>query len=679
MHHDLTLFITITMAILTAFTGGYIARKLGLPTLVGYLLAGMMIGPFTPGFVGDSEAISQLAEMGVIFMMFGVGLHFSLKDLWSVRRIAIPGAAMQTLIATLFGYLLTQTWGWSSSASLVLGLAISVASTVVLLRGLTDNGLLNTSHGKVAVGWLVFEDLATIAILVLLPVLVGGGGTIAESIVLALIKAAIFAAIMLFIGARVMPWLLTRIAYTRSRELFILAVVALALGTALGAAELFGMSLALGAFLAGVIVGGSDVSHQVGAEVIPFRDVFAVLFFVSVGMLVNPAVVLANAGQVVALTGLVIFGKAVITLLLSFILPSSALTLLVVAAGLSQIGEFSFIVGQAGVSLGVLTQDQYGLILASAVISIIVNPFMYHLLPFMERALQSIPGFWQRMERGGPTPELLREGMKDHLVIIGYGRVGKHIVQVLRHLNISCLVVEQDAARASEIQKEGVKTLFGDAANSEVLNHAGLDQARALVITVPNETTAELITATADEIAPQLPIIVRASTDTGVQRLAAHGAHYIIHPELEGSLEIVRHTLLILDYPMEQIQRYVDTIRQDSYVNTPEHEQYRALDQLVSAVRGVEIAWLMVTRGSPIVGQSLAEANLRARFGASIIALMRDHKVFPNPKSDFRFSEGDLVGFIGNREELAATEGFLSLQADITEVHDSPPEASATV
>lgn len=670
MPHDLALFITITMAILTAFVGGYIARRAGLPTMVGYLLAGLVIGPFTPGFVGDSGAISQLAEMGVIFMMFGVGLHFSLKDLWSVRRIAIPGAALQTLLATLLGYVVTQAWGWTSSASLVTGLAISVASTVVLLRGLADVGMLNTSHGKVAIGWLVFEDLATIAILVLLPSLVGEGGNILASVGTALIKALLFVVIMLFLGARVMPWLLTRIAHTRSRELFILAVVALALGTALGAAELFGMSLALGAFLAGAIVGESDVSHQVGAEVIPFRDVFAVLFFVSVGMLVNPATVLANAGHVIALTLLVIVGKSIITLSLSFVLPASAHTLLVVAAGLSQVGEFTFLVGQAGVNLGVLTTDQYGLILASAVISIVLNPFMYRLMPKVERWLQRIPFFWKRMERGGPTPEPLYEGMKDHVVIIGYGRIGKHLVQVLNYLHLPYLLVEYDAARASDAQKADVKTLFGDAANSEVLNHANLEQARTLVITVPNETTTELITAAAGDIAPQLPIVARASTDTGVQRLAAHGADYIIHPELEGSLEILRHTLLILGYPAAQIQRYVDTIRYDSYGNTSgDHDQYRVLDQLVTAVRGVEITWILVIPGSPITGQSLAEANLRAKLGVSVIALMRDQKLLPNPKSDFRFTEGDLIGFIGTPEELAAADKFLMQQP----VTDSPP------
>lgn len=661
MHHEVALFATIAMALVTAFVGGYIARKLGLPTLVGYLVAGMVIGPFTPGFVGDSESASQLAELGVIFMMFGVGLHFSLKDLWNVRAIAVPGALLQMVIATVLGFLLTQLWGWSVNAGLVVGLALSIASTVVLLRGLEDNGMLNSVHGKVVVGWLVLEDLATIAILVLLPALVGGSGDQgSDSIVVALLKTAVFVVIMLLAGARLMPWLLTRIAQTRSRELFILAVVTVALGTAFGAYELFGVSLALGAFLAGMVVGESDISHQVGAEVLPFRDLFSVIFFVSVGMLVNPAVIWANLGQVIILTALIVVGKGIFTLILGLVLPASGRTMLVVAAGLSQIGEFSFIVGQAGVSLGILSQDQYGLILAGAVISIIINPFMFRLIPVAERTLEKFPAFWKRLDHGAPMPEPMHEGMHDHVVIVGYGRVGKHIGHVLEKLTLPYLVVESDAISAKDIQAEGIQTLFGDAANSEVLTHAGLNTARALVVTVPDEATAELVVASAKQLAPSLPIIARAGTESGVNRLAKLGANYIIHPELEGGLEIVRHTLLSLGYPMVQIQQYTDAVRSDAYADSLlDNEQHRVLDQLVSAMRSVEIAWHPVSAASPVLGKTLAEANLRTKVGASVIAMIRNDKVLPNPKSDTQFMEGDLVAFIGSSHELNEVELYL--------------------
>lgn len=669
MPHNLALFTSITLALLVAFVGGFVARKLKLPTMVGYLLAGMVIGPFTPGFVGEVEEISQLAEMGVIFMLFGVGLHFSLKDLWAVGRIAIPGAMLQTLIATGIGFALTQFWGWDVSAGLVLGLAISVASTVVLLRGLMDNGLLNTVHGQVAVGWLIFEDLVTVAILVLLPALFGGSGdNIWVSGGIAMLKTAIFVVIMLFVGAKAMPWLLTRIAYTRSRELFILAVVALALGTAFGAAELFGVSLALGAFLAGVVVGESDVSHQVGAEVLPFREVFAVLFFVSVGMLVNPKLLLANAWQVILLSLLIILGKALITILLGLVLPASLRTMLVVAAGLSQIGEFSFIVGQAGVSLGVLTRDQYGLILAGALISIVVNPLMYRLVAPTQAWMERVPWLQRLLERSVDAPPPVSHGMRDHVVVVGFGRVGSHIVTVLNRLNVPYLIVEQDAGRATEFHQHGTPTLFGDAANSEILNHANLEHARALVVTVPDETVTELVVSAASAIAPKLPIIARAATASGVRRLARHGAEYVIHPELEGGLEIVRHVLLLLDYPLGQVQQYIDAVRRDAYdtsFTTPEELQF--LDQLVATVRGMEIVWRSIQPGSPLIGKTLAEVNLRVKVGASVIAVVRDQHMTANPKSNTVFKEGDIVGLIGDSAQIAAAEQLIGPPTDGSE------------
>ena len=661
MHHDLSLVVNITMALLAAFVGGYIARRIGMPTLVGYLLGGLAIGPFTPGFVGDIASVSQLAEMGVIFMLFGVGLHFSLKDLWAVRRVAIPGALLQIVLATALGYGLTQLWGWTSAASLVVGLAISVASTVVLLRGLVDNGLLNTVHGQTAVGWLILEDLATVIILVLLPVMFGSshanpwldaGWTIT--------KTAVFVAAMLFVGKKVMPWILVRTAYTRSRELFILAVVTLALGTALGAALFFDVSLALGAFLAGVVIGESDVSHQVGAEVLPFREIFAAIFFVSVGMLVNPAAVVANAGQVLALTAVIVLGKGLLTLLLGFVLPSSGRTILVVAAGLGQIGEFSFLVGQAGVSLGVMNTEQYGLILAAALLSIVINPLLFHAIPWTERQLQRMPQLWRRLDRHIAPPPL-PEGISDHVVVVGYGRVGTYTVNVLERLDVPILVVEQDMQRAVEFQKRGVPTLAGDAANSEILTHAYLDTARSLVVTISDENAAELVVAAARALAPNLRIIARAATTDGVHTLAKLGANDVIHPELEGGLEIVRHALLALGFPMVQVQQYIDTVRKDSYDTTYTGlEEVHLLDQLVATVRGLEIAWRAVETGSPLVGSTLAEANVRAQTGASIIAVVRNRQVQANPKSSTVFQAGDLVGLIGEPDQIGLAEALFA-------------------
>src|SRR5215212_1943013 len=420
--HEVTLLIKIAIALVVAFFGGLIARRIGLPTIVGYSLAGIVIGPFTPGFVGDTETISQLAELGVIFLMFGVGLHFSLRDLWRVRSIAIPGALGRMVITTLMGFGLSQLWGWTLASGMVIGLATSIASTVVLLRGLMDNGLLNTPPGQAAVGWVIVEDLATVLILVLMPSLVSSSnGFDWGQLGLTLLKAAGFVILALFAGTRFIPWLLMRIAHTRSRELFILAVLAITLGIALGAAELFGVSLALGAFVAGVVVSESPLSHQVGADVLPFQEAFAVLFFVSIGMLVNPRDLVAHAGQVLLLTAIIVLGKALVTILMGAVLPWSALTTLVLAAGLSQIGEFSFILGQEGLSLGLLERDQYSLILAGALLSITLNTPMFKLIQPMERWLQRFPVTWRLLNRHFPLPVHQENLHKDHVVIVGYG------------------------------------------------------------------------------------------------------------------------------------------------------------------------------------------------------------------------------------------------------------------
>lgn len=677
--HDLPLLVNIVAALCVAFVGGLIARRVGLPAMVGYLLAGVAIGPFTPGFVGDPEVIGQLAELGVIFLMFGVGLHFSLRDLWQVRDIAVPGALAQMAITAGLGLGLTRLWGWSLGAGLVLGLAVSIASTVVLLRGLMDNGLLNTRHGRVAVGWLVFEDLATIAILIALPALAPNSANLDwTAIALTLLKAAAFISLMLLVGSRLIPWWLTRIAHIRSRETFILAVLVVALGTALGSAAFFGVSLALGAFLAGVVVGESPFSHQVGADTLPFRDFFTVLFFVSVGMLVNPAYLLANAGQIAALTLLIVLGKAGMAAALGFLFPYPARTALVVAAGLSQIGEFSFILGQAGLQLGLLSQDQYSLILAGALVSITLNPWMFRLIAPVENGLKRWPALWRLLDRHGPAPAPVGAEIAGHVVVVGYGRVGHHIVDVLGTIGVPRLVIESDASRIDELRRQGVPTLFGDAANSDVVQHAGLERARALVITLPDETDAAIVVVAARELAPRLPILARAATQQGVKHLSELGVQDVIHPELEGGLEIVRHTLLRLGLPLRDVQQYADLVRQEHYdAGLDADAEHRVLHQLLEAVGLLEVNWLRLEAGSPIVGQTLAEADLRSRTGASVVAVWRAGRVIPNPKSLTRFEAGDRLGLIGEATQIEAAERLLSAGAPDEASSPRPGQAEA--
>jgi monovalent cation:H+ antiporter-2, CPA2 family len=660
--HEVTLLINIVVALVVAFIGGVIARRIGLPTIVGYLLAGIVIGPFTPGFVGDTETISQLAELGVIFLMFGVGLHFSLSDLWRVRSVAIPGALGRMVIVILLGFAFSRLNGWTVTSGIVIGLAISIASTVVLLRNLMDNGILNTSHGQAAIGWVIVEDLATVLILVLMPALANSSNGINwGQIGFTLLKAAGFVVLVMFAGSRLIPWILLRIAHTRSRELFILAVLAIALGIALGAAELFGVSFALGAFVAGVVVNESPLSHQVGADVQPFQEAFAVLFFVSIGMLVNPDYIFNNIGLILAFGALIVLGKALVTILMGFVLPWPGHTTLVLAAVLSQIGEFSFILGQEGLSLGLIDRDQYSLILAGSLLSITVNPIIVRLISPTEKWLKKIPSFWRIFDRHAPLAAPVEEMIQGHVVIVGYGRVGRHIVNLLSEMSIPCLVIEVEAEVIEELTKRNIPNLYGDASNSEVLTHAGLERARALVVAGPNEASNELVVASARDISPQLPIIARATTEDGIKQLTELGAQDVIHPELEGGLEIVRHTLLKLNFPLQEIMRYIDAVRHDHYdMQINSEEEHRLLHALIHASQNIEVTWLRLPPENPLVGQTIAEADLRVRTGASVVAIMRNRKLMANPKSVTAFEAEDRIGFIGDKEQIEAVEHLMA-------------------
>jgi len=673
--YDLPIVINITIALVAAFIGGAIAKKIGLPTIVGYLLAGIIIGPFTPGFKGDVNTIHQLAEMGVIFLMFGVGLHFSFGDLWRVRDIAIPGALIQTGLATVLAFGITRLWGWSLTSGIVLGLSISVASTVVLLRGLMDNSLLNTSHGQAAVGWLVMEDILSVFILVLMPTLALNGGAFNwGNFAITMLKAAAFVVLMFVVGVRLIPWLLNMIAHSRSRELFILAILAITLGVAMGAAELFGVSLALGAFVAGAIISQSHLSHQVGADIFSFQETFSTLFFVSVGMLVNPVFLWENLGHVLVITLMVILGKGIIVILMGLLFPRPARTFLVIAVGLAQIGEFSFIIGQGGVANKMLTADQYSLILAASLISISVNPLLYRVLPKLEKLLQRMPGFWKRMDASTHIVEVKEEDLHDHVVIVGYGRIGKHLVEVLKSLNVPLLVIESDVERIDQLNQQQIPTLYGDAANSEVITHAGLAKARAIICTVPEESSAATIVTAARDINPDLPIIVRAASTEGVQNLARLGAQHVVHPELEGGLEMVHHTLLQLGFPLREVHSYTDAVRRDNYdINTLSDEEHRSLHNLLAAFEGIEIAWATVGDASSLSGLSLADANVRSRTGASVVAYIRDKHLTPNPKSMTVFENGDRIGFIGDPDQIEAARNLITGPLEDTDAVQPEP------
>ena len=671
MHGDTILLMTFVFALVAAFAGGLVARALRLPPIVGYLAGGLVVSPFTPGFIGDSGAMNQLSEVGVMFMMFATGLHFSFKDLLEVKGIAVPGAILQIAAGTLAGFALAQAFGWTPEAGVMLGLSVSIASTVVLIKNLTDAGLYQSQGGRVATGWLIVEDLATVVILVVLPVVFGPGETSASElgagIAAALAKTAAFVALMLVVGSRVLPWLLGRIARFCPSELFQLAVVVIALGTAMAASLLFDLSVALGAFLAGVVVGGSKLSHRVAAEAIPFKDLFSIIFFASVGMMVNPSALAAHIGELVALVLLIMVGKWLINMLLGAVLSAGLRTSLTVGAGLSQIGEFSFIIGQTGMALGVLSADQYSLILGGAVVSIALNSFALKLVDPMERWMRGRPGLVRLFERRVRSFEEPREGMCDHVVVVGYGRAGKCVTEVLKNLGVPCLVVERDLPVAEEAEENGFPVLFGDAANSEILSHAHLDGASVLVIASHGDAAAEQIAHEARSLSPKLRIVTRADSADGVEALVAAGVDEIVRPELEGGIELMRHTLLDLGFKPRRIQGYADDLRASGYEalgDSARGQRMRAFDRLAASFAELELNWIKVGEGCPMAGCTLADLDLRARTGANAVALRRGAALELFLDAGTVVMPGDQIGLMGTSEQIGAACSLLGCSAE---------------
>jgi len=656
--HDLPLLVNITVALGYALVGGLLARRLGLPTIVGYLVAGVALGPLTFGFQGDQDSIRQLAEFGVILLMFGVGLHFSFKDLWEVRRIAIPGALVQMAVVSSLGYFAGRAWGFSAGGAWVLGIATSVASTVVLMRSLMDHGWLDTPHGKVAIGWLVFEDLLTVAILVLLPVITlpdGERGGLATA-ALAIGKSGLFIGMMLWLGDRVVPFVLGKVVHSGSRELFVLVALTAAAGTALVSAAFFNVSLALGAFVAGVVVSESPFSHQISADLLPFREAFAVIFFVSVGMLVDLDYIAAHWTLVIVVSVIAIAGKAIVSGLMGVLLAGPARTALILAAGRSQMGEFSFIVGQSGLAIGLISLPEYSLILTGAIVSITMNPFIVRLVDPAERALKRYPRLWWWLDRHG-RPELPEpEKMANHVVIVGCGRVGRHIAEALKRLEVPRLVIESDPNRLTKLRELGVPVVYGDASSSEILEHCGLEHARALVVTLPNDSAVLSVVAIARKQAPHVPVVARASTWDGGQRLRAEGVEAVVRPELEGGLEIMRRTLMDIDMPRREIERYTEILRREGMSETeqPSEERVRVLDDLLAHAGDLDIEWLTVPDRSALAGTTLADSGVRARTGVSVIAIGRHDQLISNPGPGQRLETGDRVAVIGEPAQVAA-------------------------
>jgi CPA2 family monovalent cation:H+ antiporter-2 len=554
VHHGVSLITTIAAGFGLALILGFIAVRLRLPALVGYLIAGMIIGPATPGFVADQALSSQLAEIGVMLLMFGVGLHFSLEDLWSVRKIAVPGALVQIAVATALGAVFAFSWGWGLGAGIVFGLALSVASTVVLLRALEQRGVLDSMNGRIAVGWLVVEDLVTVLVLVVMPSLAGvaSGGSLGANVAWTLGRVALFVALMLVVGRRVFPWLLWQVARTGSRELFTLCVIAAAVGIAYGSSILFGVSFALGAFFAGVVMRGSALSQRAADESLPLRDAFSVLFFVSAGMLFDPQVVLREPLRLVLVLGIVVLGKSLAALAIVLLFRYPLNTALTVSASLAQIGEFSFILAGLGMSLGLLPSEGQDLIIAAAVISIALNSAVFASIGPVQQWAREHSRLARELEaRPDPlatlpmTYDLTK--LTGHVVLVGYGRVGRRIGEALLERGVAFTVAEQSRELVEELRERGIGAVWGDAADPGVLIQAHIARARMLVIAIPDAFLARKMLEVARALRPDAETVVRTHSDEEAALLSKEHAGKVFMGEHELAAGMTRHVIETLE------------------------------------------------------------------------------------------------------------------------------------
>jgi len=566
MQPTASLITTVAAALGLALVLGFVAVRLRLPALVGFLATGILLGPATPGFVADVHLAMQLAEIGVMLLMFGVGLHFSVNDLLEVKGIALPGAMIQIAVATALGMGMASMWGWNLGAGLVFGLALSVASTIVLLRALEDQGLLDSVNGRIAVGWLVVEDLVMVLVLVLLPGIaawVGGSGSgrdLWTTLLVTLGQVGAFVVIMLAIGRKLFPWLLWQVARTNSRELFTLCVIAAAVVIAYASSRLFGVSFALGAFFAGMVLRGSALSHRAAQESLPLRDAFSVLFFVSVGMLFDPQVLVKNPWQVMMVVAIIIFGKSIAAFLLVLALRYPVNTALIVSASLAQIGEFSFILAALGVSLGLLPQEAQSLLLAGALISIALNPFVFQTVVPVRNWMHLRSALFRRFEWGlDPLAELpattSHEKLHGQVVLVGYGRVGRRVAEALAERGVHYVVAEQNRDLVEQLRRNNVPAVAGNAAEPAVLIQAHIARAKVLVIATPDTFHVRTMIEIARALNPDIATVVRTHSEEEADLLRAENAGRVFMGEHELAGGIIRHVLEVLEKAEEEMTR----------------------------------------------------------------------------------------------------------------------------
>ncbi|BBL78997.1 sodium/hydrogen exchanger [Rubrobacter xylanophilus] len=646
----------IALILVAAFLGGMVAQRLGMPLILGYILAGVLVGPNSPGpTVGNVHEIELLAEIGVALLLFTIGLHFSFGELAPVRRVALIGTPIQLGLTALFGYGLGRLLGLGWQESVWLGAILSMSSTAVVLKTLGEQGVMGTLSSRVMIGMLLVQDLAIVPIIILLPEL-GSLGEGIEELGVAAVEAAVFLAGMSVFGIRVFPWLMSRIVQWGSRELFLISVVAIGLGVGYGT-YLFGLSFAFGAFVAGMVLSQSEYSHQALADVGPLRDVFTMLFFVSVGMLIEPSFLVERAGTVALVVVLVAAVKGLIFAGVSRSFGYGNIVPFAAGLGLFQVGEFSFVIARVGVNDGAVSQATYSMVLSVAVVTMALTPFAARLAPVLY-------GRWrERFPRElMSTFNLPREGLGDHVVIAGYGRVGMFVAHLVSRLGKEFVVVENNPSRADEARKAGFPTVFGDAVADPVLEAAGVGRARLVILTVPDALTVRLAVERVRALNPEVRIVARSESVEEMEELARRGVYEVVQPEFEAGLELGRQALVQLGVGPEEVQRFYDQVRRELYapLSGRRAAEEDLLDRLRGASRMIETEWVRIGEGSVLAGRSLQEAEIRSRTGASVVAVIRGEEAMPSPEPTTVLEAGDVVGVLGT---LRQREAFRELAA----------------
>jgi CPA2 family monovalent cation:H+ antiporter-2 len=649
----------IVIIVIAALIGGVIANLLKQPLIIGYILAGVLIGPHT-GVITASNIhdIEMLAEIGVALLLFALGLQFSLDELKPVRNIALIGTPIQMLLTIAYGFLIGQLFDWDWKASLWLGALISLSSTMVVLKTLMSKGLMGTLSSRVMIGMLIVQDLAIVLLMIILPQLNDPKSGL-PVLGFAAIKAVIFLVLMIFLGTRIIPKIMKYIVSWNSREFFLLTITAMGLGIGY-ITHLFGLSFAFGAFVVGMVLSESEYGYQALSDIIPLRDIFGLLFFTSVGMLLDLSFLVSHFKMVLILILFVVVGKSIIFGSLSRIFGYANIIPLAVGLGLFQIGEFSFVLARVGLNTNSIDAELYSLILTTAVVTMFITPF----LSSLASPLYSLKRSWFKHERLQKI-NLPETGLKNHVIIAGGGQVGQNISKILQRLERSFVIIELNHRRVEQAKAENFPVIFGDASQTVVLDAAKLQDARLLIITIPSAFVSNSIVNQVRDLKKSLSIVARASNLEHMMELHQKGVYEIVQPEFEASLELTRQALIHLNVPLTKIHDFTDVVHKELYAPLYQSdEHYRTISQLKSVSRGLDLNWVNLPDDSHFIGNSIAGLHIRSKTGVSIVAIIRGEQFYPNPEPEFVFENSDLIGVIGEFQQLQGFKDYIKKDRD---------------